>query len=697
MKKNQKTATAKKQNVNAAPATTTNALVPFQSVAMNIPLDKIDPSPFNRDRTISDKELRDLADSIALHGVQTDIKVRPMENGRYEIVYGERRFRASLLAGKTTIPAKVEQMTDEQAETCLIIENLQRENYSATEEGRIFRRKQEEGLSVAAICERFGKKEAYVRSRISLTTLIPEVADMLDREDFTLEVAKEFAKYDTDIQKEVYEEHFRHEGYWSWKGIPAKELAQRLYDRYMTKLDGYHFDKTECGTCGHNTLNHVLFTDCGDCGACRNMACLLKKNEDFLVDRSTSLLRNDARLHLAVTHNSDRTVAERLEAMGHEVVTLDRGLWNYIAEPAMPEAPVPEDYESEDDLRSAQDDYKMELEEFKEACSELDFGVSEGTVLKYAVIGATEVDTYYERVREQTDENGLLRGSAPESPAAKLRAKDARNLEICYEHINKDLKKVLNRATMQFPTSAMTEREHQMLNYVLLDRIPSANRELLGVTGYGSCRTERLKAAETMTEEQRAMLFRMAFMRYCDDICEYNCKADDIDIQLMIEFGQMHFPEETAAVVGRHKAIYDKRHANLDKRIKAIEEEDKQASVVQVSGELVDAATGEVLALAASEAEPADYPEPVFPQESEPDYTPYEGPAPDEFLPEERLAATAVQAESADYPEPVFPQEPEPDYIPYEGPAPDEFLPEEAQTCLMPLAGSGTATAAKAA
>ena len=636
MKKNQKTVTAKKQNVNAAPATTSNALVPFRSVSMNIPLDKIDPSPFNRDRTISEKELRDLADSIALHGVQTDIKVRPMENGRYEIVYGERRFRASLLAGKTTIPAKVEQMTDEQAETCLIIENLQRENYSAMEEGRIFRRKQEEGLSVAAICERFGKKEDYVRSRISLTTLIPEVAEMLDREDITLEMAKEFAKYDPDIQKEVYEEYFRSEGFWSWRGIPAKDFAKRLYDKYMTKLDSYRFDKTECASCGHNTLNQVLFSDCGDCGACRNMACLQQKNVNYLVDKAVSLLK-DARLHLTVTGNSDRTVVQRLEAMGHEVVTLERGLWGYIDEPEMPKVPVPEDYESEDDLRGAQDDYEEELKEFKETCSELDCGVSEGTVLKYAVIGTSDVGVYYERVRTQTDGNGLLCGSASESPAAKLRAKDARNLEICYEHINKDLKKVLKKATAQFPASAMTEREHQMLNYVLLDRIPSANRELLGVTGYGSCRTERLKAAETMTEEQRTMLFRMAFMRYCDDISEYNCQADDIDIQLMIEFGQMHFPEETAAVVGRHKAIYDKRHANLEKRIKAIEEEDKQASVVQVSGELVDTATGEVLALAASEAEPADYPEPMFPQEPEPDYIPYEGPAPDEFLPEERL------------------------------------------------------------
>ena len=654
MKKSQKTATAKKQTVNAsaAPANTTTALVPFQAVSMNIPLDKIDPSPFNRDRTITEKELRDLADSIALHGVQTDIKVRPMEGGRYQIVYGERRFRASLLAGKTTIPAKVEQMTDEQAETCLIIENLQRENYSAVEEGRIFRRKQEEGMSVAAICERFGKKEDYVRSRISLTTLIPEVADMLEREDITLEVAKEFAKYDTDVQKEVYEEHFLHEGYWSWKGIPAKELGRRLYDKYMTRLDNYRFDKTECNSCGHNTLNQVLFADCGDCGACRNMACLLKKNEDYLVDQAAKLLTNDARLHLAVTRDGDRAIAQRLEAMGHEVVTLEKSLWNYIDEPEMPEAPDPQDYDDEDALQAARDDYEEEVKAFEEECSEIESGVSEGTLLKYAVIGTKDVTILYDRVqtRTETDAYGTVHTLNPESPAMKLRAKDARNLEICYEHINKDLKKVLKEATGKFPTAAMTEREHQMLNYVLLDRIPGANRKLLGVDGYGSCQAERLKVAETMTDEQRAMLFRMAFMRYCGDICEYNCKADDIDIRLMTEFGQLHFPDETKAVLTRHKAIYDKRHASLEARIKAIEEEAElkrlreQVGTLQVGDDLIDIATGEVLATAIGEADPADYPEPVFPQEPQPDYTPYEGPEPDEFLPEETMFPFMPQA-----------------------------------------------------
>ena len=61
------------------------------------------------------------------------------------------------------------------------------------------------------------------------------------------------------------------------------------------------------------------------------------------------------------------------------------------------------------------------------------------------------------------------------------------------------------------------------------------------------------------------------------------------------------------------------------------------------------------------------------------------------------LALAASEAEPDDYPEPVFPQEPEPDYTPYEGPAPDEFLPEERLTPFIPLADNETVTAAKAA
>lgn len=320
MKTNKK-ATAKVETVNEQSVST--SIVPFHAISMDLSLELIDPSPYNPRTEFNDNELMELADSIRLHGVQTDIKVRPVEGGRYQIVYGERRFRASKLAGKQTIPAKIEYMSDEQAETCAIIENMQRENFSPFEEGKIFRDKYDSGKSIEWICETYGKKEDYVRGRMNLTKLIPEVAQMLKQKEITLEVAKEFAKYEQYVQAEVWQQHFSTTGYCSWKGIPAREFAKRLFDKYMTKLDAYNFDKTDCNGCGYNTFNQVLFTECGDCAGCQNMDCLMNKNTEYLVSKCIELATKDPRINLAIGSDGNIAAAQILTEKGYDVNTFD--------------------------------------------------------------------------------------------------------------------------------------------------------------------------------------------------------------------------------------------------------------------------------------------------------------------------------------------------------------------------------------
>lgn len=94
----------------------------------------------------------------------------------------------------------------------------------------------------------------------------------------------EIAKYDAEVQQEVYEEHFSDGCRLSWKNARIKEIARRLYDRYMTRLDTYRFDKTECHTCHHNTANQILFKDeCTDeCAGCQNRSCMMRKNDEYL-------------------------------------------------------------------------------------------------------------------------------------------------------------------------------------------------------------------------------------------------------------------------------------------------------------------------------------------------------------------------------------------------------------------------------
>lgn len=152
VKKTVKTA-SNKQTADAAVAASTS-LVPFQAMLLNLDLEKIVPSKLNPRGEIAEAPLAELTDSILRYGVQTPIKVRPIDNDRYEIVYGERRYRASLAAGKPCIPAYIQSMTDEEAEICAVTENMQRADFSPFEEAAIFRRYAEEKTGASPVSRR---------------------------------------------------------------------------------------------------------------------------------------------------------------------------------------------------------------------------------------------------------------------------------------------------------------------------------------------------------------------------------------------------------------------------------------------------------------------------------------------------------------------------------------------------------------
>ena len=93
----------------------TTAIAPFQAISMNLDISLIDPSPLNPRTIFSDEGIQELSDSIQKYGLQSEILVRP-KNGRYELIFGERRLRASKKAGLTTIRAKCEDLSDSEVE-----------------------------------------------------------------------------------------------------------------------------------------------------------------------------------------------------------------------------------------------------------------------------------------------------------------------------------------------------------------------------------------------------------------------------------------------------------------------------------------------------------------------------------------------------------------------------------------------------
>jgi ParB family chromosome partitioning protein len=149
--------------------------------AQEIPIESIDPNPYQTRRRINEAALEELAESIRASGVVQPVVLRPAANGRFQLVAGERRWHASKRAGKTTIPAVVRQISNEHAMEITIIENLQREDLNPVEQARAFERLSREfGMTQEQIASRTGKDRASIANFIRLLKLPEEIQNALE-------------------------------------------------------------------------------------------------------------------------------------------------------------------------------------------------------------------------------------------------------------------------------------------------------------------------------------------------------------------------------------------------------------------------------------------------------------------------------------------------------------------------------------
>ena len=168
-----------------APVVVTGRVAELQArsegdVVEQIPLDRIEENPYQTRRTFDAAALNELAESIKASGLAQPIVVRPGANGRYVLVLGERRCRASKLAGKTTVPAIVRRLGDEQAAEMTIVENLQRQDLNCLEQAQAFARLSRDfNLTQEQIGQRTGVSRESVANYVRLLKLPQSVLDLL--------------------------------------------------------------------------------------------------------------------------------------------------------------------------------------------------------------------------------------------------------------------------------------------------------------------------------------------------------------------------------------------------------------------------------------------------------------------------------------------------------------------------------------
>lgn len=157
-------------------------------------LDKVHPNPVQPRMTFHQDSINELAASIREHGVLQPILVRPAGDA-YEIIAGERRWRASKVAGRETIPAIVERFDDATALEIALIENLQREDLSPLDEAVIYKKMTDElGYSIRTLAGKLGKDKGYVENRLRLASAPDDVREMVAQRYDTLTAAYELMK-----------------------------------------------------------------------------------------------------------------------------------------------------------------------------------------------------------------------------------------------------------------------------------------------------------------------------------------------------------------------------------------------------------------------------------------------------------------------------------------------------------------------
>jgi ParB family chromosome partitioning protein len=175
-----------------------------QQQLKDLPVDLVQRGKYQPRRDIDPESLAELADSIRAQGVMQPIIVRPISDRKYEIIAGERRWRAAQMAGLDKVPAVIRDVSDEAAIAMALIENIQREDLNPIEEAIALQRLQQEfELTQQEVAQAVGKSRSTVANLLRLMSLQEDVRLLLERGDIEMGHARALLALDGSIQSQA--------------------------------------------------------------------------------------------------------------------------------------------------------------------------------------------------------------------------------------------------------------------------------------------------------------------------------------------------------------------------------------------------------------------------------------------------------------------------------------------------------------
>ena len=203
--------------------------------AVELSINELEPNRNQPRKSFNDEAMSELADSIAQHGVLQPLLVRPLLSGGYQIVAGERRWRASRMAGLTTVPAVIRDLTDSEVMQLALIENLQREDLKPLEEANGYKMLMDNfEFTQEEIAKTVGKSRPAITNALRLLNLPEDMQNMLERGEMTAGHARTLLSFKNEDQMKAAARRV------TMEGISVRELekmAKRTNEEKPEKAD----------------------------------------------------------------------------------------------------------------------------------------------------------------------------------------------------------------------------------------------------------------------------------------------------------------------------------------------------------------------------------------------------------------------------------------------------------------------------
>lgn len=516
-------------------------------------------SSYNPRKSYSKQGIEELAATMNELGLLQPIHVRAVGE-HYEIIFGERRFRAAQSLKWKKIEAYIRVVSDEVARDMALTENLQREDMRPMDEAAAYLEQANEGKEIKALAAKYGKSERYIYDRLKLNDLIPQIADLLNRELIGIGVALEISKCEKHIQEDMYENRLKGESEnddnpaYGWRGKGVTDIKDLIREAYTTDLARYNFDMSECMKCTHNTRNQYLFTEyAGTCGHCTNADCLKTTNETFVLEKAKALLKENPRAILGKdSYGRQEKVVEQLEAEGYEAKGIGYDSCNF---PTMPTAPEKEQYENKEQFAEAEQKYTKDLTRYEKETARINDMIENGDARAYVYSIGRDVQLRYKTVKRRDGEQDFVK-RLTEQKAANIDKANAKIVEETRAIVYKNVE----------PAMPFTIAEEKMLYFLMLDELKPEHRKSIDkdLYDYGSISSEqKIAIIKKLTPEQKDMIRRDYIAAYLYS----RAMNDKITGQMLCEYANMHHPEKFGITKARIDEECENKNNRLDERI----------------------------------------------------------------------------------------------------------------------------------